>query len=205
MEENCSSCFCNSSVKYLKTFIQNFSSMASSWTHLPKLCKPKCQMGLSNYDLQCVHARGMAYLVEKNIPENFLISVNIKTSKGLSAQLTMIKSWYDKCRHLILNCGALITQSWLTGCRAFTLHFVHWKAGPIQGTRWGLLHGWHCGWNESGFNYQVGSTHKTCHPNGTATDTLIGEKRMMPRTKLAKNTPSNSKDDCDQGLHSQNY
>ena len=115
----------------------------------------------------CVHTRGTTYIVVRSIRENFLNLEHIKISKGLSAQLTMIKIWYDKCRHLILNRGGLITHNWVTGCGAFTWHFVHWNVGPIQGTGWGLPHGWHCGWNESGFNFQVGSTHKTCPPNGT--------------------------------------
>lgn len=88
---------------------------------------------------------------------------------------------------------------WVTGCEAFILHFVHWNLGSIQGTGWGLPHGWHCGWNEYGFNFQVGSTHKTCHPNGTAIDTLAGRIRPMPGTKLAKNILSNLEDNCNQG------
>lgn len=54
--------------------------------------------------------RGMAYTVVRGIHENFLNLAHIEISKGLSAQLTMIKIWYDKCRHLILNRGGLITH-----------------------------------------------------------------------------------------------
>lgn len=48
------------------------------------------------------------------------------------------------------------------------------------------------------FNFQVGSAHKTCNPNGAAIESLTSRVRMMPRTKSAKNTFLNLKDDCNQ-------
>lgn len=48
------------------------------------------------------------------------------------------------------------------------------------------------------FNFQVGSACKTCNPNGAAIESLTSRVRMMPRTKSAKNTFLNLKDDCNQ-------
>lgn len=98
--------------------------MALSWTHPPNCLSLNVKLSLK-LRFVCVHTRGMAYIVGRSVPENFLNLVRIKISKGLSAQLTMIKIWYDKCRHLILNHGGLITQNWVIGCGVFTLHFVH--------------------------------------------------------------------------------
>lgn len=74
---------------YRKLSIQSFSSTDSSWTHPPNYLSLNVKQVFQI--MICVHTRDMTYIVKRSIPENFLNLVYIKISKGLSAQLTMIK------------------------------------------------------------------------------------------------------------------